>query len=136
MKINFKKKYFSKQGSAKSLNLSKAQIEAIFTLWVSQLQIDVLSWDVLGLQSVELKHKYTNPKHRKYNKKIHKDKKCMYKYQNKKLQIQQIDVLSWDAWGFVCMVCWAQAFASFHFFRTTAKTGISTNTEQNTKIKL
>ena len=30
-----KKKYFSKQGSAKSLNLSKAQIEAIFTLWVS-----------------------------------------------------------------------------------------------------
>ena len=43
MKINFKKKYFSKQGSAKSLNLSKAQIEAIFTLWVSQLQIDVLS---------------------------------------------------------------------------------------------
>ena len=88
------------------------------------------------MQSVWQKHKYINRKFKNAEKnysqipklKTQKLKFEIHKYKSKKLQIQQIDVPSWDA------ECWAQAFASFHFFHTSAKTSISTNTEKNTKV--
>ena len=90
----------------------------------------------MSLQSVWQKHKYINRKFKNAEKnysqipklKTQKLKFEIHKYKSKKLQIQQIDVPSWDA------ECWAQAFASFHFFHTSAKTSISTNTEKNTKV--